>query len=68
MGNRGPYHGPCRINIDGKDYGTVTSNAAADDIPILLYQKRDLSPGEHTITVTVEAASYPNVCEVDRFM
>jgi hypothetical protein len=48
--------------------GTVNSHALADDDPILLYSSNNLELGDHTMVITVQGASYPNVCEVDKFV
>ncbi|KDR69136.1 hypothetical protein GALMADRAFT_282808 [Galerina marginata CBS 339.88] len=67
-GNTGPYHGPCIISLDGKEMTTVNSHADADGYPMLLYSKTDLALGDHVLQVKVANPSYPNVCEVDRFV
>ncbi|KZV94903.1 hypothetical protein EXIGLDRAFT_834729 [Exidia glandulosa HHB12029] len=67
--NTGPYHGPCSVQLDGKSYGNVTSNADKTGAPILLFSQEDLADDEeHTIVIKVVAQSYPNVCEIDRFV
>jgi len=47
---------------------TVNSHADADGYPILLYSKNDLVLGDHELQVKVVNPSYPNVCEIDRFV
>lgn len=47
---------------------TVNSNAPADDVPILLYSNTNLTLGDHSLEVRVVDGSFPNVCEVDRFV
>ncbi|CAG7847189.1 SubName: Full=Uncharacterized protein {ECO:0000313/EMBL:CCA66764.1} [Serendipita indica DSM 11827] len=72
-GNQGPYHGPCDVSVDGYYCATVNSHASVDDDPILLWSSsgpngRSLDLGMHTLEVKVKDASYPNVCEIDRFV
>jgi len=68
-GNQGPAHGDCDINLDGKDEGTVTSFAAETGPPIALYNASGLSTSsKHTIIITVASNTYPNFCELDRFV
>ena len=56
------------ILADGQEQTTVNSHAANDDVPIKLWQDTSLTNGTHTIEVKVVDGSYPNVCEVDRFV
>ncbi|EJD54663.1 hypothetical protein AURDEDRAFT_179766 [Auricularia subglabra TFB-10046 SS5] len=68
-GNTGPYHGPCSVAVNGVAYGNISSNAAKTGPPIALFVQQGLpDDSEHTIVIRVMAASYPNVCELDRFV
>lgn len=57
------------MSIDGGNEETVSSNAAQTGPPILLYERSGLdATTEHTIVITIVDDSFPNVCELDRFM
>jgi len=68
-GNQGPYHGPCRVTLEDGTSQIVSSHLDVDDNPILLFSIKNLSQDAvHSIKVTVVNSSYPNVCELDRFV
>lgn len=68
-GNQGSSHGPCNVTVDDVFAGVIDSYDVQTAAPILLFQKTDLDLRiNHTIVITVVNASYPNVCEVDRFV
>lgn len=57
------------MQVDGKNYGNVSSNAASTGAPVIIFALDGLAEdNEHTIVVRAAAPAYPNVCEIDRFL
>ncbi|KDQ20081.1 hypothetical protein BOTBODRAFT_386418 [Botryobasidium botryosum FD-172 SS1] len=68
-GNTDPSHGSCAIAIDGEYAETISSNGPGGAPPTLLFQRDDLDlQANHTIIITVASSTYPNICELDRFV
>ncbi len=62
MGHKESNHGKTKITLDGVDFGTADQATSGHVYQsFILFEKTDLQPGEHTITLTNADTAYMSV-------
>jgi hypothetical protein len=65
---QGPDRGSCRIALNREVMATIPTYASTYQTPSVVWRFSKLAYGMHTIEISVEDATSPNGCELDRFM
>ena len=52
VGTKDPVHGTANISIDGQSVGSINTSSTARALGQIIFESEDLTPGEHTLTLT----------------
>ena len=52
VGTKDPAHGTANISIDGQSVGSINTSSTARALGQIIFESEDLTPGEHTLTLT----------------